>query len=1236
MIAVRAVLACLLLAACGLAFGADPRLVIQTGHARMVTALTIDPQGRWMASGGEDGAIAVWDLRSGFRVSSLSGPATALVALRFDTHKDGVKLTGMGAGSLDALTWDLQHHGRSKPLIQNLHWLRQTSSLDGIDGGDAPAAFGVSGVDGFDVWTAGTAHKPWRYRKAGSLIDDIAVGPGGKTVATLDQSGELTLWTRNEGRRAAYSPIRLDAVDALRTMFFNRRGQLLVATRNDYPDSNYDGDPSIGARLQLDLWDTARAVKISSTTINAGCLLTPLAFSDAGHVAVGVGAMTIFRRGGTMSSGHGPAACNAARLGLIAPGRPAHLVTTRISADAITVAAFDQRGAVLGLGYADGALGTLALPSDLGDGAGLELKPLGAGQLQPVAGLALLSGGNALAVAAGRRVTIWDFKTGHPKYSVTTTEEINAIAGNATLDRFAVAQAHGDVWLRTGASGAELFSRAFGGDDLTLALSGDGRQLAVGRASLSIAAPDITPLSVITFPVPGDWVQHSVQNFPHIAQGVFSLAYSDDSSTLASGHGAAPQVRQAKARQAQPTLKLFDSATGRERRSIFPPSEAQVRALAFQPNGKLLAVGSTLPVFSPEHNFLLWDGATGRLRRTDTDRNMHNGVAFSPDGKQVAVASVLTDGPALSLWNAGSGKRLVGLSGHSAPVSALAFNGNTQLLSGARDGTVRLWPVGAHAAGAPAATLVNFRTGGDWLVASATGQFDTNNPDRLDAVAWVFPDDPLRAFPAEIFTRVLYAPGLFGRLLTCSGKPGCDKVAAGPVRMDTLNRVQPYVAFDAVRPGPTLDQVLVDVTVRGSSDGTQRNGKVRTGAYDLRLFRDGKLVGQVPPPAPSTASDAAAWRAESLVSDGAHTFPVRLARGTQAGEVVFTAYAFNEDRVKSATARLAHTHAAAAGPGRTAKAYVITVGVNTYDDPAFALDYAVKDARDMGAALAGFQDYEVVRLQLLSDRARTGSVELRQATRENFRSVLALLAGDSGAARATLLAVPGIDQDALAKLVKATPDDLVIIVFSGHGYADPRGQFHLLPSDTGTSGAVAALAAGRLISSADLSDWLRQVDAGQMALIIDACHAAASVNTPGFRPGLLGDAGLGQLAYDKGMLILAATQASDVALEVGRLQQGLLTYALVNSALAKAGTPPRRGADLDRNGELTLREWLRFGAQHVPQLYAAIRSNALPVVQRDPLVDQHAWRERIAAGAQTPALFDFQKGGREPLLLPPR
>ena len=69
------------------------------------------------------------------------------------------------------------------------------------------------------------------------------------------------------------------------------------------------------------------------------------------------------------------------------------------------------------------------------------------------------------------------------------------------------------------------------------------------------------------------------------------------------------------------------------------------------------------------------------------------------------------------------------------------------------------------------------------------------------------------------------------------------------------------------------------------------------------------------------------------------------------------------------------------------------------------------------------------------------------------------------------------------------------------------------------------------IGSSELTAWLRDVQAGEIALIVDACQSAAAVDRDGFKPGPLGSRGLGQLAYDKGMRVLAACQKAGVALE---------------------------------------------------------------------------------------------------------
>src|SRR5262249_36855766 len=146
------------------------------------------------------------------------------------------------------------------------------------------------------------------------------------------------------------------------------------------------------------------------------------------------------------------------------------------------------------------------------------------------------------------------------------------------------------------------------------------------------------------------------------------------------------------------------------------------------------------------------------------------------------------------------------------------------------------------------------------------------------------------------------------------------------------------------------------------------------------------------------------------------------------------------------------------------------------------------DAQDLSRALRQIQGYEVVTVPLVSGDDRTSKSD--NATKANIEAVLALLAGKDQPSRDRLMKAIG---QAAEKLKKASPDDLVILAFSGHGYTDPQARFYLLPSDSGTDSTITDASLQGFISSDELSQWLKDVDAGQMVMLIDACHSAASV-----------------------------------------------------------------------------------------------------------------------------------------------
>ncbi len=559
--------------------------------------------------------------------------------------------------------------------------------------------------------------------------------------------------------------------------------------------------------------------------------------------------------------------------------------------------------------------------------------------------------------------------------------------------------------------------------------------------------------------------------------------------------------------------------------------------------------------------------------------------AWSPDGGLIATGAGGGSDERATVWNATTGTELRKLEVAQDSVEAFSPDGRLLLAYG-YDGFERIYET---ATGKELCRFIT-RTDGSWVVVDPEGRFDASDLEEIQGVHWLAPEDPLKPLPLEIFMRDYYEPRLLARIFAG------ERFA--PVRsIAEVKRAQPSVQITSIeqrKERPEFARVTVEVS---------KPSGVSSGVYDLRLFRDGQLVAYAPTEGGEVKTDAQTGKAtvtfdnvrlprtratDAKVKDEASADSNEgVDAQREAGVVEFAAYAFNEDRVKSLTARASFVPPVALPPSK-GRAYVVSVGVNAYENEAWDLRFAANDARRLQETVAarvasGGEYEEVVSVPLISDYAKEGGrktsprvVKEMNATKRNFKAVLDLLAGRKVDEEA-LKAIPNAD-----KLRRATPEDLVLVSFSSHGYADERGNFYLFASDAGTSSNLSDVLA-RAISSDELGAWLRDVDAGELIMVVDACHSAASVQGVGFKPGPMGSRGLGQLSYDKGMRILTSTQADDIALESALVEQGLLTYALTRDGLESAR------ADFKPNdGRITFAEWLAYGVERVPALHAEV------------------------------------------------
>ncbi len=633
----------------------------------------------------------------------------------------------------------------------------------------------------------------------------------------------------------------------------------------------------------------------------------------------------------------------------------------------------------------------------------------------------------------------------------------------------------------------------------------------------------------------------------------------------------------------------------------------------------------------------------------------------SGERKSILLDDHITSVQDLRLFPSGSYTAIAGVSSIGVfstktlqPVAALPTAGrvldlqiapNSRLMAARVEGTIVLYQVSNPERPRELLTYTNLPSGSPFVI-SPDGFFDTTELDNIQSFSWLMPDAPLVPLPAEIFMRDYYEPRLLPRLLAGEELPKLRPLG-------DLNPLQPGVKIVAVNQGRQPDLAEVTVEVSSVEGQLKRDGNVRTmrsDVFDLRLFRAGQLVGQEPEldihmgtmlnnRAALTVRELEDWRAARRVKRvvGRVTlhdktgklrrkFTVKLPHGEAGKQIVFSSYAFNEDRVKSQTDKVTYTVPAYVGPVKR-KAYVVAVGINAYEKPDWDLRFAATDAKRLQQALVTRLDrheFEVVPVTLISARKQTEcQAAVDNATKKSFQTVLELLAGHALTEEFKKHVPPGGEN-----VEKAEPDDLVIISISSHGYTTKEGMFYVVPSDSGyTEGyGITPELRQKWISSDELSTWLRDVDAGDIIMVVDTCHSAATVEEPGFKPGPMGSRGLGQLAYDKGMRVLAASQANDVALESDDLKQGLLTYALVHDGLES------KQAVVAGTQEITLDSWLEYGAERVPRLYEEVLKGTVRTFMMGSTgakVD-----EQLSGGISTlkkpssfqqPSLFNFQK-----------
>lgn len=1050
-----------------------PELVLQKGHAMAVNCAAFAPDGSWLASGGSDNSILIWQTESGRQLRALNGHSGYIRSLAISI--DG-QLLASGSNDRTIKVWNVAEG-------------RELFTLKGHEGPVEGLAFSRDGS--------------W-----------LASGSSDKTIRVWDLSSQKEIQTLN--RRTA----------AVSTLSFSGNGELLAAAEGNV----------------IKLWDTKRW-REAQTLRRHSAPVTSLKFSDDNEwlaSASADGAVLIWHNGWDHEQ-----------------------FALKSNASGVAALSFAKDDLLL-VAHVDGGIDSWNYI------AGTKKSSLAGDQEATKISFAAFShdAAHLVSTSGARELLLRNAADGKKERLLQNqSTAISAVAFSRDGRWFASAAVDSGIRLWEVSSGREL-PRLTGhlGYATTIAFSPDSRRLASGSVSGEIKIWDVA----------GNQLEFDL---PSRTTNINRVAFSPDSKSLAVvGMDQTIQIWDLATKQSRllpghtdeitsvvfvddkrlisggrdKTIRLWDLQTGAVTVS-FDNLGAEVNALALSSDGKLLAAGNA------DSTVRLWQLPNRTPLKTLTGHTAEvSTVTFSPDNKTLASGS---SDHAVMLWDLESTATPRQLAGSSETVTSVTFSADGKwLLAGSDDGSTLLWN---RVTGDLRATIVSVPGTDDWLVATPDGLFD-GSPESWSLMLWRFGGLTFSAVPVEAYFNEFYLPGVLAKIFAGSDPKAKQNIVQ-------LDRRQPHIKLNVNLDNNTATGRNLNIQIEVQGAPADNNHQTASGAKDLRLFRNGLLVQR--------------WTGDVLQDAASRT--LRTTIKVVAGENRISAYAFNQDNIKSLDTTVIVNGANSLS--RQGAINLLVIGVEKYQNPDFNLKYSVDDAIEMSALLKAQQE-RLGRYKPVVTIPLTNA----EATKRNILLALSRLAGTNTAP------LPADAPKILTTIAPAQPEDAVVVYFSGHGTVQ-MGHFYLIPQDIEyrgkrdeIDGAGMITILNHSISDDELEDALQPLDVDQLLVIIDACKSGQALNSTEDRLGPLNTKGLAQLAYEKGIYVLTASQSFEVAFEADALGHSYLAYALLEEGIKK------RAADKNRDGSIFLKEWFDYASESVPQIRRKRNKGKELVVEDEP------------------------------------
>ena len=231
----------------------------------------------------------------------------------------------------------------------------------------------------------------------------------------------------------------------------------------------------------------------------------------------------------------------------------------------------------------------------------------------------------------------------------------------------------------------------------------------------------------------------------------------------------------------------------------------------------------------------------------------------------------------------------------------------------------------------------------------------------------------------------------------------------------------------------------------------------------------------------------------------------------------------------------------------TSSLYILTVGINKYQNSSYDLNYAQPDAK-------AFIDKVV------------------EKNKGIYKAIYPIEVYDKDATRTNILK----EFKNISKKAKA--EDVFVFFYAGHGSMnlEKEDSFYLVPSDVTKLYGDPEQLAKKGISDEELKNNLTLVKAQKQIVLMDACHSGGALNNMKTRAAGSDEKAIVTLARSTGTVWMASSGTKQYATEFDVLKHGTFTYALLEALEGKA--------DLGDDGQVTVSEIRLYMEDRVPSL----------------------------------------------------